>query len=80
MIVDPITEEIRRIRHALAARYGNDLNLICEDLRRSEQESGREFIALPMRPARALAVTKPLRAPGPPGAPDASAEPSSPTR
>ena len=79
MIVDPITEEIRRIRHALAAPYGDDLNLICEDLRRSERESGRQFISLPMRPARTLAVTRPMHAPGPVGAPDASAEPSSPT-
>ncbi len=80
MIVDPITEEIRRIRHALAARYGNDLNLICEDLQRSEQESGREFISLPLRPARTLAVTKSLGASGPAAAPDASAKSSSPTR
>ena len=72
MIVDPITEEIRRIRHELAARCGDDLDLICEDLRRSEQESGREFISLPMRPARTLAITKPLSASEPAGVPDAS--------
>jgi hypothetical protein len=76
MIVDPITEEIRAIRHALAAQYGNDLNRIFDALQDSERESGRQFISLPMRPPRTLTGTRPLRAPGMAGAPDGSELPS----
>lgn len=43
MVNDPIVNEIRRIRQACAARFHNDLHAICEDLRRQERESGREF-------------------------------------
>ena len=50
MIVDPITEEIRELRRSLAARHGNDLDRIYEDLRKSEQLSGRQFVSLPRRP------------------------------
>lgn len=40
---DPIVSEIRRIRRAYAERFNNDLHAICEDLRRQERESDREF-------------------------------------
>ena len=43
MIDDPIVNEIRRIRHAYAKQFKNDLHAICEDLRRQERESNREF-------------------------------------
>jgi len=43
MIDDPIVNEIRRIRRAYAERFQNDVHAICEDLRRQERESGREF-------------------------------------
>ena len=43
MIDDPIVDEIRRIRQAYAERFNNDLHAICEDLRRQERESDREF-------------------------------------
>jgi hypothetical protein len=43
MINDPIVNEIRQIRQAYAAKFNNDLHAICEDLRRQERESGREF-------------------------------------
>lgn len=46
------TEEIRAIRHELAARFGNDLDQIVADLQRQQQESGREYITLPKRPPR----------------------------
>ena len=41
---NPITQEIRDIRHRLAARFDNDLNAIVADLQRQERDSGREFI------------------------------------
>ena len=43
MIDDPIVREIRQIRRAYAEQFNNDLHAICEDLRRQEQESNREF-------------------------------------
>ena len=43
MIDDPIVKDIRRIRREYAEQFNNDLHAICEDLRRQERESGREF-------------------------------------
>lgn len=43
MIEDPIVKEIRQIRRAYAERFNNDVHAICEDLRRQERESDREF-------------------------------------
>ena len=43
MIDDPIVNEIRQIRRAYAERFNNDLHAICEDLRRQERESDRQF-------------------------------------
>jgi hypothetical protein len=43
MIDDPIVNEIRRIRQAYAEEFNNDLHAICEDLRRQERESVRQF-------------------------------------
>jgi hypothetical protein len=59
MLVDPITEEIRNLRHTLAAQRGNDLDRIYEDLRRSERASGRRFVSLPPRPVRTTAIVQP---------------------
>jgi hypothetical protein len=44
MIPDPIVEEIREIRKAHAAKYGNDLDRIAEALREFERTSGREYV------------------------------------
>ncbi len=41
---NPITEEIREIRHRLAAQFDNDLDRIFADLQRKEQESGRVVV------------------------------------
>ncbi len=49
---NPITEEIRAIRHELAARFDNDLDRIVDDLRRQQHESGRAYLRLPKRPPR----------------------------
>ena len=75
MIIDPITEEIRTIRQALAALHGNDLGRIYEALRQSELSSGREFISLPRRPARTHATAGPSQ-PSVPAAGAVVGEPS----
>lgn len=47
MISDPITEEIREIRHRLATQFDNDITLIGEDIRRRQRESGRKYRPVP---------------------------------
>ena len=49
MVVDPITEEIRSIRRALAANCGNNLSLIFADVREREALDGRRYTSLPPR-------------------------------
>jgi hypothetical protein len=49
---DPITEEIRNIRHSLAAQFDNDVSRIFADVRQREASDGRIYVALPKRPAR----------------------------
>ena len=43
------TDEIRAIRHELAARFDNDIDRIFADLLRQQRESGRKYIRLPKR-------------------------------
>ena len=43
MIDDPIVNEIRQISRAYAEQFNFDLHTTCEDLRRQERESNREF-------------------------------------
>ena len=54
MIVDPITEEIRAIRHELAAQFDNDVSRIFADVRERQATDGRVYVTLPKRPVRPL--------------------------
>jgi hypothetical protein len=50
--VDPIVEEIRRIRKEHAARFDYDIHRICEDIRREQEldkASGIEYVTLKPR-------------------------------
>jgi hypothetical protein len=49
MTQNPIIQEIREIRHQLAAQQGNDVHRIGEELRRRQMESGRRVVRLPKR-------------------------------
>lgn len=49
MFDDPIVEEIRRVRHAHASQFGNDLTAIVVDLVRLQREGGRTYVNLPPR-------------------------------
>ena len=44
MFDDPIVDDIRRVRHAHAKWFNNDLGAIVADLRRLENESGRSYV------------------------------------
>ena len=49
MVPNPITEEIRKIRHRLANQFDNDVYRIGAEIRRRQSESGRTHICLPRR-------------------------------
>jgi hypothetical protein len=49
MHTDPITEEIRALRHDLAAQFGNDVSRILRDVREREASDGRTYVTLPRR-------------------------------
>ncbi len=51
---DPIVEEVRQHRMEHTRKFGGDLNLIFEDLRRLQRESGCEVVR---RPPKLLART-----------------------
>jgi hypothetical protein len=61
MIKSP-TDEIRAIRHELAARFNNDIDRIFEDLQRQQRESGRNYVRLPKRQPRAIRIVNLERA------------------
>jgi hypothetical protein len=44
---DPIVEEVRRHRMEHTQKFGGDLKLICEDLRRIQQASGCKVVRRP---------------------------------
>jgi hypothetical protein len=46
---DPIVEEVRRFRREHSARFGNDLDAICENLRQHQASSGRRVVRLQAR-------------------------------
>ena len=52
MPIDPITEEIRRIRRMLAEKCNNDVSRILSEVRQREASSEKTFVRLPKRPAR----------------------------
>jgi len=47
---DPFVDEVRAARSRHAAKFGNDLRRIFEDLRSSQQKSGRKVVARKPRP------------------------------
>jgi hypothetical protein len=44
---DPIVEEVRHWRLEHTRKFGGDLTLIFEDLRRKQRESGCQIVRLP---------------------------------
>ena len=48
--IDEIVEEIHQIREAYAKSFNYNLDLIFEDLRKKEAESGREVVNLSKKP------------------------------
>ena len=44
---DPIVEEVRAFRVEHSKRFGNDLDAICEDLRKHQANCGHPVVRLP---------------------------------
>ena len=51
---DPVVDEIRRIRHAYAKRFGFDLRAMVTDLRRKEQQHPDRLVSFNPKPVRRL--------------------------
>ena len=49
---DPVVDEVRRIRHAYAKRFGFDLRAMVADLRKKEQEHADRLVSLEPKPVR----------------------------
>lgn len=43
---DPIVEEVRKFRYEHAKRFNNDLDLICEDIKRDQATCGHQIVRL----------------------------------
>ena len=59
---DPIVDEVRRVRDALAARFNYDLDAIFRDIKEQEKKSGHTFVSLTppgVPPNQALQTTGP---------------------
>ena len=51
---DPVVDEVRRIRHAYAKRFGFDLRAMAADLRRKEQAHPERLVSFKPKRARRL--------------------------
>ena len=46
---DPIVEEVRQVRAEHAKRFNYDLKAIFADIRKQQEESGREYVSFPAK-------------------------------
>lgn len=44
---DPIIEEVRRVRDQYAKQFDYNLDAICEDLRKKQDQEGRKIVSFP---------------------------------
>ena len=58
-MTDPIVEEVRRHRMEHTQKFHGDMNLIYEDLRRIQQESGCQVVKCP--PKMMLTKQQPMK-------------------
>jgi hypothetical protein len=58
MSKDPIVEDVRAARAAIAAEHGNDLKKIIAAFRRKESAGGRRVVDLTKRPSKGHAKRK----------------------
>ena len=44
---DPIVEEVRRVRDEYARQFNYNLDAICDDLRKKQDQGGRKVVSFP---------------------------------
>jgi hypothetical protein len=54
---DPIVEEVRRVRERHAAKYGYNLNAICQALKEEQRRSRRKVVSFPPKKPQPWAKT-----------------------
>ena len=54
MRLDPIVEEVRKIRDAYAKHFNYDLDAICRDLQEKQRLSKRRVVSLPPKRPRKM--------------------------
>lgn len=47
MMDDPIVEEVRKHREEYAKKFNYDLDAICRDLQKKQEESGKVVVSFP---------------------------------
>ena len=52
MFVDPIIEEVQRVRQDYAKSFHYDLRALAADLRKQEQRHRKRLVSFPPKPAR----------------------------
>jgi transposase len=53
---DPIVEEVRKVRQEYAARFGDDLKAIYDDLKATERKGGRKIVSLPPKKLKSTEI------------------------
>ena len=52
MFIDPIVEEVRRVREEYARQFNYDLHAIAADLRKLEQQHAERLVSFPAQRRR----------------------------
>ncbi len=47
MIKDPIVEEVRKARDEYAKQFNYDLDAICRDLKKKQEQPGKKVVSFP---------------------------------
>jgi hypothetical protein len=61
-MIDPIVDEVRRVRDAHAARFNYDLDAIFRDIKEQEERSGHRFVSFAPTKAEPNQVMQPTGA------------------
>ena len=72
-MIDPIVDEVRRVRDAHAAMFNYDLDAIFQDIKEQEKKSGLTFVSYPPRTSEPKQTLSTVAAPSDSGSFDAPA-------
>ena len=56
--MDPIIDELRKVRDALAKKYDYDIEKLAEALRAEQEKGGRKVVSFPPRKPRQVRVRR----------------------